>query len=289
MQLKSSIFAIENHFNMNTKPFLTLSSILLLCSHLTGTVISQTIRVGAEVFQSPVTLEMMHFNRNQWQIQSGNDFYRISSPVAYGVFGEYGFGGFTIISRFGYCNMAFSESGRFQTSMSGEAIHNAHSSELKQSQILFSAGLKKSYSIGKVKLGIGAETPFVVYSDGVLTETFDNVRYYAQSNNVNYEFHSTSRYELPSGVAGGLGALMELSYSPVPLIDFGVVVSAGLYRHIINKSTSLEYRTANKSYNYNGTLNTSASGISNYTLDTDLRHTFFSRLLPSFRVSYRIF
>lgn len=268
----------------------TIQSTLLILFYLiiagANAGIRPTLKFGAEVFQSPVSLPMMHFNKDQWQVRSENDVDKITNPAAYGVFAEIGFPAFSVFTRMGACNMAFKTESNFVTSLNGERIQNASSSSLKQHQLLFSLGVKRIHMFNKVSLGFGLEIPMVWHSTGELTESFSNKRYYAQSQQVNYEFKSSSYYAMPSGLTAGLGALIELSYTPVKRIQLCLLLSSGIYRQLIDQTIEMTYITENASYKTDGTLNSKASGLDSYTMHSEFKHTFFSRILPAFRVAY---
>lgn len=269
----------------NLKIFLCL---FCLISGHSLTALKPIVKIGTEVFQTPVNLAMMHYNKYQWQVRSDHDIEKISSPAAYGVFAEFGFPAFSVFTRMGACNMAFNTESSYTSSLNGARTNNASSASLKQHQLLFGIGVKHTHQFNKIMLGLGVEVPLVYHSGGNLTETYSHKRYYQQSQQVNYAFSGINSYAMPSGLTGGLGALIELSFAPDRRLQAGMVLSAGIYRQIIDQTIEMNYMTSSTTYNQDGTLYSNAQGMESYILNSNLKHTFFSRVLPSFRLGYTL-
>ena len=242
--------------------------------------------VGIEVTQSPIGLELMHYNKDQWQTTSVNSIQVAYKPVFYGLNGRFKVKSLLLGVRFGIAPIQATDSGSFSSNVSSNPIANSHYVKMNQNQMMLSLSVSKRLKAGRFGFLFGAELPFYYFSAGDYIERSHHVTYYSNGQNVNYMFNSSAVYKMPSGLVFGIGGLAEANYTLSRHWMLGIGASVYLLKTSINKKYDMVYSTANASYGPSGNLTGANRGLSNYSLYNDARFMFISNILPSFKVHY---
>ncbi len=258
----------------------------LIAGH--NTVVGSGISIGVELSQSPLTLAMMHYNKDQWQVASGRDMRQIYTPVLYGLSTRINVKGMQFGLRVGVAPMHSDDQGSFQSNVGSSDLANGYTTYLRQAQFFTALSAGKKLKSGNFTFSYSAELPFIHYTEGDYVETVSHITYYSNSTAVNYTFQGNSHYRMPSGSVYGLGAGAECGYRFGRRIELALGCNAWLLRYTFNKPISLTYNTANASYRMDGGLNSRANGTSYYTLQSDASFWLMSGLMPAFRLYYHL-
>jgi hypothetical protein len=253
-----------------------------------NTVASSGISIGVELSQSPLTLAMMHYNKDQWQVASGRDMRQIYTPVLYGLNAGFRIKGIQVGLRLAVGPMRGDDQGSFKSVVNSSDLSNGYTTYLRQTQFLSALAVGKKLQSGKFSFTLNAELPYLHYTEGEYVETVSHITYYSNSTAVNYTFQGNSHYSMPSGSVYGLGAGAECGYRIGRRIELALGFNAWMLRYTYSKPISLTYNTANASYRMDGGLNTRANGSSYYTLQSDAAFWLMSGIMPSFRLHYHL-
>ena len=242
--------------------------------------------IGIEVSQSPIGLELMHYNKDQWQVSSVNSIQFAFKPIFYGLNARFKVKSLLIGARFGIAPMQATDSGSFTSNAAGNPIANSHYVKMNQNQMMLSLSVSKRLKAGRFGFLFGAELPFYYFSAGDYIERSHHVTYYSNNQDVNYMFNSSNVYKMPSGLVYGLGGLAEANYTLSKHWMLGIGANVYFLKTAINKRYDMVYATANASYSQSGYLTNAAKGVSNYSLYNNANFMFISNILPSFQVHY---
>lgn len=242
--------------------------------------------IGVEVSQSPIGLELMHYNKDQWQVSSVNSIQFAFKPIFYGLNARFKVKSLLIGARFGIAPMQATDSGSFTSNAAGNPIANSHYVKMNQNQMMLSLSVSKRLKAGRFGFLFGADLPFYYFSAGDYIERSHHVTYYSNNQDVNYMFNSSNVYKMPSGLVYGLGGLAEANYTLSKHWMLGIGANVYLLKSVINKRYDMVYNTANASYNQSGSLTYAAKGVTNYSLYNNANFMFISNILPSFKVHY---
>lgn len=242
--------------------------------------------IGVEVSQSPIGLELMHYNKDQWQVSSVNSIQFAFKPIFYGLNARFKVKSLLIGARFGIAPMQATDSGSFTSNAAGNPIANSHYVKMNQNQMMLSLSVSKRLKAGRFGFLFGADLPFYYFSAGDYIERSHHVTYYSNNHDVNYMFNSSNVYKMPSGLVYGLGGLAEANYTLSKHWMLGIGANVYLLKSVINKRYDMVYNTANASYNQSGSLTYAAKGVTNYSLYNNANFMFISNILPSFKVHY---
>lgn len=241
--------------------------------------------VGLEMSQSPIGLELMHYNKDQWQVSSVNSVQFAYKPIFYGLNARLKVKSLLLGVRFGIAPIQARDSGSFTSNVSGNPIANSHDVKMDQNQMMLSLSVSKRLKAGRFGFMFGAELPFYYFSAGDYTERTHHISYY--NNQVVYNvFNSSSVYKMPSGMVYGLGGLAEANYNLSKHWVLGIGANVYLLKSVINKRYDMANSTFSESYNSNGTLSSTNREVSNYSLYNNANFMFISNVLPSFKVHY---
>ena len=242
--------------------------------------------VGLEMSQSPIGLELMHYNKDQWQTSSANSVQLAYKPIFFGLNARIKVKSLLLGVRLGIAPMQATDSGSFSNNSFSNPIANSHYVKMNQNQLMLSLSVSKRLKAGRFGFLFGAELPFYYFSTGDYIERSHHVTYYSNSQDVNYMFNGSAVYKMPSGLVFGIGGLAEANYTLSKHWVLGIGASVYLLKTAINKRYDMVYTTANASYSQSGSLTYAAKGVSNYSLYNDARFMFISNILPSFKVHY---
>ena len=242
--------------------------------------------LGIEVSQSPIGLELMHYNKDQWQTTSANSVQFAYKPIFYGLNARVKVKSLLIGVRFGIAPMQATDSGSFTSNAAGSPMANSHYVKMNQNQMMLSLSVSKRLKAGRFGFLFGAELPFYYFSAGDYIERSHHVTYYSNNQDVSYLFNSSNVYKMPSGMVYGLGGLAEANYTLSKHWMLGIGANVYLLKTAINKRYDMVYNTANASYSQSGNLNYVSKGVTNYSLYNNANFMFISNILPSFKVHY---
>jgi hypothetical protein len=242
--------------------------------------------VGIEMSQSPIGLELMHYNKDQWQTASANSVQFAYKPIFYGLNARFKVKSLLLGVRFGIAPMQATDSGSFSNNSYNNPIANSHYVKMNQNQMMLSLSVAKRLKAGRFGFLFGAELPFYYFSAGDYVERSHHVTYYSNGQNVNYMYNSSAVYKMPSGVVYGIGGLAEANYTLSRHWFLGIGANVYFLKTSINKKYDMVYTTANASYSQSGNLTGANKGVSNYSLYNDAKFMFISNILPSFKVHY---
>ena len=265
--------------NANAEDSLTLKRVCVLLPRIERF-------IGIEMTQSPIGLELMHYNKDQWQTTSVNSIQVAYKPVFYGLNGRFKVKSFLLGVRFGIAPLQATDSGSFNNNSYSNPIANSHYVKMNQNQLMLSLSVSKKLNAGRFGFLFGAELPFYYFAAGDYIERSHHVTYYSNSQNVNYMFNSSAVYKMPSGLVYGIGGLAEANYTLSRHWFLGVGANVYLLKTSINKKYDMTYSTSNASYSQSGSLTYAAKGVTNYSLYNDAKFMFISNILPSFKVHY---
>ena len=251
-----------------------------------NTVLNTGLSLGFEVSKSPVSLTMMHYNKLQWQVSSGRDLSLVYTPVFYGLNSQYRIMGFQLGLRLAVAPMRVNDQGSTNTSMNNSNLSNSYTTYLRQAQVLSALSFGKTLQSGNFSFALGAELPYIHYTEGDYTETYSHITYYNNSTAVNYTFQGNSHYRMPSGSVYGFGAGAECAYRIFKRLELALGFNAWMLHYKFNKPIGLTYNTANASYRMDGGLNSRANDTSYYTLQSDAAFWLMSGIMPAFRLHY---
>jgi hypothetical protein len=242
--------------------------------------------LGIEMSQSPIGLELMHYNKDQWQTASANSVQFAYKPIFYGLNARFKVKSLLLGVRFGIAPMQAKDSGSFNSISAGNPIANSHYIKMNQNQMMLSLSVSKRLKAGRFGFMFGAELPFYYFSAGDYIERSHHLTYYSNGQNVSYMFNSSSVYKMPSGMVYGLGGLAEANYNLSKHWVLGIGANVYLLKSVINKRYDMAYNTANASYSQSGILTYASKGVTNYSLYNNANFMFISNILPSFKVHY---
>ena len=134
---------------MKTKLLLFACALFAISSHAEGTS-DDSIKVkrrcillprnecsiGVEVSQSPIGLELMHYNKDQWQTSSANSVQLAYKPIFFGLNARIKVRALLLGVRLGIAPMQATDSGSFSNNSFSNPIANSHYVKMNQNQMM---------------------------------------------------------------------------------------------------------------------------------------------------------